>query len=513
MHLVPRIVPFLVLFVASLYSPNTCVAQDPKEPTCDTQGNLVRVCFFDKALDLDPCTKELQLHFVVGRQAFDNGIMPSYYFTYQVFKDGKALTDEPLDVFGGKYLLTDKNAFGQYQKRIHTKITGGGRIFVKLWVYVQERAPEQVYSGEITVPDNRIVRGVIVGVSHYQPDSGVTELLHADEDARAIDNYINSVAAGDVKTTLLVSDAADSKTKLTPVGISAALTSLKTDPEVCDNSADKWLIFYFSGHGIVGSTQQITSDNEQPITKRYLSTAILDPTKLPQTALSVESLLDQIRDIPINNKLVIFDSCFSGNSFSLSAHKDQAGKSVHNSRKVGYVINGEFTNEFQANSSAVQSKGGDLERFDSVPKAEAVDGRHMLILAAAMANEAAEEGFESYNGNNLVFIPVERETEDQKQLGHSLYTYALLWNLLTDLPEGSQPPSIIGGDSPTPQSQGPCDINFVGAHTAAASDIYKSSRKDPKHSYQTPKIAGDSLNGFPPIPCNSRLESTKKEQK
>ncbi len=479
-----------------------------------TKDQPVKVCFDEKALSVDHCKKEIQLHFHVARLPFDNGIQPAYYFTYQLLpKDG-----DPLDLqnpFNSSYILTDDDPVPQGKKYVRIPFVKADNFAVRVTVYAEGRDPKSEDSTAIPLHDTTSVGAVIAGVSNYKLAS-VPTLFHADSDARSFDMFLSSLFppnSGKIltKTLLTTSDDQNNPTpgssQPTPQNIMKAIAAEEQDPQLCSN--DDWFIFYFSGHGVIGSNANLVGDND-PLTRHYISTTLLDPANLSTTAIPIEDIVDEIRKVPAGNKLVVIDSCFAGSSTNVPmfTRSQRATKtvphkttSIRHASKVAYVYGDEFVDPFQIDTTANARRSGDLRAFHDVPEREEADNRRTLYLAAAFADHEAEEGFAQYSGDNLNFLPSDQESDVQKPMGHSLYTFAFLWNLIVQLPIHSNIPAILNGAQPSPIAVHPCSIDFLAGHDGGAHDIYKLSLKSKDRPYQKPDVAGHTDTALPPLEC------------
>jgi Caspase domain len=508
MGLVLRSSFWVLAFVVCLLIPRETFGQSNN--CVPTRERPVRVCFKQEALTVDHCAKEVRFHFRVERLKLDNGETPPYYFKWQLIRDRDAPT-ELIDPFNGAYELLDADSYEDYVNRVHAPLGNGGRIKLKITAFVNSREPVTETSDEYVLFDPQVIRGVIVGVSNYR-NSSINGLLYADRDAKSFDAFLHAMFRADVQTRLLTSDSPDKRNESDLTNITQSLTLAAADPMLCTDQ--DWFIFYFSGHGIVGSSNKNNRGAQSTVT-HYLSTVLLNPKDLQNSALPIENVLGDIRGIPAANKLVIFDSCFSGSStrsaqLTLSNEKLPISSTTSpRSAKIAYVANDELRSTYQIDSASAGKMSGDLLSFRDVPARERVDQRHVLYLAAALANQEAEEGHEKYTPEGkLNFIPADPAKDEQGSEGHGLYTYVLLWNLLSQLPERSTVPKVLDDDVPNPKSHHGCRIDFLDAHTDGGSDIHKLALDSATRLYQRPEVAGLSGLELPPIPCYITPAST-----
>jgi hypothetical protein len=407
----------------------------------------------------------------------------------------------PDDPYKSTYSLFDDDSYEQYQNKIHYPLPHVGVFRLKITAFVESRDPVvEISKGYPLYDPVPIIQAVIIGVSNYDLKSSISPLLHSDEDARSFDKFLKALFPSSVHAVLLTSD--DKYNRPTPENIVKALTAVKLETTLCSTD---WFIFYFSGHGIVGSNSRING-RDKSVTQHFISTVSLDPKKLSKTALPIESLLGDIRSISAGNKLVVLDSCFSGGSIGY-ARPYGSGNSAKSARiqhasKVVYVDNDSFIDPYDIESVSSGKLSSDLLAFKDIPAWEQRSNRHVLYLAAAAANQEAAEGYGDYTPQGaLEFVFSEAETEAQKTKGHGLYTYVLLWNLLSQLPKGSAVPAVFVDHLPEAQSNLGCTINFLAGHQDGASDIHKLQLRLGKYNLQEPEVAGFTEDKPPPLTC------------
>jgi hypothetical protein len=478
--------------------------------SCDaTKDHPVQICFEEPPLVVDHCKREIELHFHVGLLPFDNGIQPSYYFTYQVFRNGKP--DALQDPLNGKLLLTRPDPFSQIPDAVHIAYLGAANVSVTLNVYADGREPVTLTSQIVPLNDPILVTAVIVGISAYTSQS-MPQLIHSDEDASSFHTFLKTIFPDNLVSTLLTSDANDSSKLPTVDNILGAINSERLKPHSCSN--DDWFIFYFSGHGVVGSNEAAVG-NSGAVATHYLSTTLLDPGNLSATAIPIEEVMNRIRSLAAGNKVVILDSCFSGSSkrfHPLATDRSTPVQGTHSrSYKVAYIYHKAVVDPYEFQARNPNRGSGDLLAFKEVSEKEEADSKRGLYLAAAFADHEAEEGLEKHSETGLDFTPSDFEKDDEKPMGHGLYTFALLWNLLTQLPKNSVLPEILKGQKPKPMTAGDCSIDFLSAHDVGTGEIVKLQQDSRKagqpRDYQKPDVAGHTQTALPELPCRVPIQN------
>jgi hypothetical protein len=473
------------------------------------------ICFDDPPLTVNHAKREIDLHFRVGLLPFDNGIRPAYYFTYQLAKDGVAgQLENPLE---SKFLLTEPDPIPQVSDNMHIPYQDSGNFSVTITVYAEGRDPISLASPVQHLSDTVFVTALVVGISQYQAHS-IPQLVHSDEDAKSFDAFLKATIPDGLQTTLLTSDASDPLKKPTVQNISDAILAERLAPHSSSN--DDWFIFYFSGHGVVGSNEALVG-NKGVVATHYLSTTLLDPAHLDTTAIAIEEIFQSIRRVPAGNKIVILDSCFSGSSKRF--HPGSAGGSgtkgfppAARSYKVAYILGKGVVDPYEFASRNPAKGSGDLLVFRDTADKEEADSKRALYLSAAFSDHEAEEGFERYSQPGLDFTPSDDEKDEQKPYGHGLYTFVLLWNLLNQLPKDAVLPEILKGQKPSPSAVGSCQIDFSSAHVIGAGDIARLQRAsrttDHPRDYQTPDVAGHTQTMPPPLPCKVQVPISLESQ-
>jgi hypothetical protein len=361
------------------------------------------------------------------------------------------------------------------------------------------------------------VTALVVGISQYTSAS-IPQLIHSDEDAKSFNTFLQATIPDGLQTTLLTSDASDPLKKPTVKNISDAISAEKLAPHSPSN--DDWFIFYFSGHGVVGSNESVVG-NKGAVATHYLSTTLLDPANLDTTAITIEDIFDWIRHLPAGNKIVILDSCFSGSSkrFHTASTVASGARGVlprARSYKVAYILGKGLVDPYEFASRNPNKGSGDLLVFKDTVGREEQDSRRALYLSAAFADHEAEEGFEQYSQPGLDFTPSDEEKDEQKPYGHGLYTFVLLWNLLSQLPRDAVLPEILKGQKPLSSAVGPCQIDFSSAHVIGAGDIARLQRAsratDHPRDYQTPDVAGHTQTMPPALPCKVQIQTPSSSE-
>lgn len=481
--------------------------------TCEaTKDNPVQICFDDPPLMLDHCSREIGIYFHVGLFPFPNGEKPGYYFTFQVARDGQL--DEPVDLFrskSDKFPLTEQDPrqnllYGSY---IHFPYQNAADISVTVTVYAEGRGPFTRTSKVMHLEDHVRLTAVIVGVSSYR---SLPQLLHADEDAESFDAFLRAIFPPDaLHATLWTSD--NPSAQPTPENINNAIDreTAQTTQFSCSNN--DWFIFYFSGHGLVGTNEDIVGASAAVAT-HYLSTSVSDPANLPGTSLPIKEVLNRIEDVFAGNKVVILDSCFSGSSrgsrstppSNASDQRIQAQQSSSTrSYKVAYILHKGVVDPYVVDS---RTGSGDLLAFTHIPEQEETNHKRVEYFSAASSDHEAEEGIERWSGNDLIFTPADDEKAED---GHGLYTFVLLWNLMRQLPKDSTLAGILNGQQPPSSATGPCSIDFDTAHSLGKANIdnlrLAARSSVPPRDYQRPEVAGHSQTQLGPLPCSVQIQA------
>jgi hypothetical protein len=474
-----------------------------------TSSRPIAICFDDVPLTVGHCDKPVSLtpHFKVKRFHSADSQPPSYYFKYQLLVNGVPDGD-PQDPLHSKYDLTEDDP----NVPITMPFDGDASYSIRVTVYADGLAPFTDKSPAIRLEDKPQVRAFVVGISHYDNSAhaSLDDLLHADSDAKAFASALTQLLPPDAHVEVRTSE--DTADKLSRADILGYLSNEAETQNLCGDN--DWFIFYFSGHGIVGATRQ---SNGNQIFGHYLSTKQFDPKNLTRTSIRVTDLLTSLYDINATNELVVLDSCFSGAfrkaSVSQPSNGPRAGcssalvaKSVGNhSSKRKYVLDGQLRDPVEIGSADEEKQGGDTSAFQNTAS-QLEPRRRGLYLSAAGADHEAEEGFESYGQAGLDFIPSDCESDSQKKHGHGLYTFALLWNLLSQVPVGTSVGADILGGTPPAAPAAVCRISFSEANTDATSDIGKFAKR---HSIdvQTPNVSGRTHEDLPALICEKPTSS------
>lgn len=466
-------------------------------------ANPVAICFDPEPLTVGHCDKPVSLsaHFKVKRFNTGDSQPPSYYFKYQLLVNNVPAGD-PQDPLHSKYDLTEDDP----NVPVTMPFAGDANYSVRVTVYADGLAPISEISPPIYREDRPKIRGLVIGISHYDnpAHASLDDLLHADSDAKAFAKTLSQLLPTDAHIEVLTSD--DPANKLDRGEILGHLSSEEETQNLCGDN--DWFIFYFSGHGIVGATRQSAGNQ---IFGHYLSTKQFDPRNITRTSIRVTDLLTSLYDINATNELVVLDSCFSGAFRKATSSQPSSGpppgctsamlaKSVANhSSKRKYVLDGELKDPVQIGSTDEEREGGDVKAFQNT--ADQLEPRRRgLFLSAAGADHEAQEGFESYGTAGLDFIPSDCETEAQKKAGHGLYTFTLLWNLLSQVPAGPNIAPDILNTTPPAAPAGVCRISFSEANTDATSDIGKFAKRN-SVDMQTPNVSGRTQQDLPTLIC------------
>ena len=209
----------------------------------------------------------------------------------------------------------------------------------------------------------------LVGLNEYRfVRKGITELKFADKDATALAEAFR--AMGYVVRSAVNRDAQRANVLLFLSDYAEKLTPEDT------------FVLFFAGHGVRG-----------PNGRTYWLTWDADPGFLDGDGIRLEHLFDYVRDIRAGKKLVLLDHCFAGD----------AGAALRTPRDL------DSTAPSASASDTPRSVGGETEiargvlRVGEIKEAIQSRARGLIVLAAA-----SDEAFES------------------KQLGHGIFTAALL---------------------------------------------------------------------------------------
>src|SRR5205085_3043296 len=90
------------------------------------------------------------------------------------------------------------------------------------------------------------------------------------------------------------------------------------------------------------------------------------------------------------------------------------------------------------------------------------------------------------------FVRTDQETDAQKPLGHGLYTFAFVANLLSQLPPGTNISSLLQ-NAHAPAGSPDCRLNFQTAAEVAGGEIARQRDalhlQEPEHYFAQPRIA------------------------
>jgi hypothetical protein len=463
-------------------------------------GESISVCFANPPLQVTHCNGTISPEFQISRK----GNAP-YAFSYRVYADlGNGdfpFPDQSIiageDTNGHKYLLTDENAVGQLPTNyLAVPFRGDGSYYIEVAVRAQGLPPVTLTSSPVVLHDAPLIKSIVVGISHYDKGSdntagqSIVNLLHADSDAKAFAAMLAQLFPDSPPPVRMTSD--DTALPPTVDNIMGELTQAEKDPGLC--SDNDWFIFYFSGHGVLGSDGRNI--------RHYVSTKTLDPSDLPSTAIWIGELLPKIEKIRAGNKLVVLDSCFSGSSRtpdpSLGGNEGRGIRVLHKSSKqsskVEFVINGKPVNAFQ-----VVNDPDSYAPITFTTNVDHAQGR-ALFVAAAKANHEAEEGFEQVTPSGIVFTPSDTESEEQKQFGHGLYTFSLIWRLESQLPRASVYKEVLTADQGLLSDADECALNFVAAHQKVTAEFVDKVTKASGLEVQQPDF-NKTPEDLPSVRC------------
>jgi len=486
-------------FATSLWLPTTSLADDAT--SCQLGGDeTARVCFADPPLVVNHCDGTISPNFRISRK--DD--VP-YYFSFRVFADlgngDVALVDPPKEVGHGAgertYLLTDNDAVTQAGTSLMIPFKGDGTYYIELTVHAKELAPITKTSARISLRDHPFIKSIVVGVSRY--DNGaddqasgkpVLNLRHADNDAHAFSEMLKQLFPDSPEPVLLTTDKTSVDALPTPDNIMAELSRAVQDPGLC--SENDWFIFYFSGHGV------LSSDGRN--TQHYLSTKLLDPSNLPSTAVWIGDLLTKIEHVRAGNKLIVLDSCFSGttrapDTASSGGEKGLTISQRPSSSKVQYVYKGKSVGPFQSvNDPDAHRPATSMNNIDFA-------GGRALFLAAAKSDHEAEEGFEKPKPTGgIVFTPSDLESPEQKEFGHGLYTFSLVWTLESLLPKQLKYKEVLGGDLHLTSDSDQCTLDFMAARSLVNGDFVNKIERTSGSDLQKPDST-QTPQDLPSIKC------------
>lgn len=214
---------------------------------------------------------------------------------------------------------------------------------------------------------------LLIGLNEYlHVGSGITQLQFAVHDVEALEEVFES--AGFDSVTVLANERAERGQIVAHLYRIAQLA----------RPQDTFVLF-FAGHGV---RNQVVNDETYWLT----NDARLSP--LDEAGIRLTHLLDYVRDIKAERKLLLLDHCFSGDVTRAAAPadggiRDGSGSEVEISNRGSFRVN-EFRQTLESRSSG------------------------MVILAAA--REGAQESASLTS----------KDRDGNERVGHGLFTYALL---------------------------------------------------------------------------------------
>ncbi len=157
---------------------------------------------------------------------------------------------------------------------------------------------ETVYTKDrsaVTVPGSGIMRrwAVIVGISKYQyaGQSGLTNLIFADDDAKAFEHSLRNLGWSDSHIKTLINQ--DATEKNIRIALESWLTKAGPDDQV---------VLFWAGHG--------SPDPEDP-EKVYLATYDTD-ISIPATGYRMDKLRSALEEVRSKNVILLVDTCHAG---------------------------------------------------------------------------------------------------------------------------------------------------------------------------------------------------------
>lgn len=143
-------------------------------------------------------------------------------------------------------------------------------------------------SQDIETPTNRYA--VVIGVQDYPGDT--SDLTYPDDDAKELADLLDT--AGWMVVSRLISAVGDHVNEATYANIDSAISGLAT---LIGTDTDATVLVYYSGHGEDSTGKLIPYD------------ALSDNDK----RIAPATLANWLDALPCKNKLLILDSCYSGN--------------------------------------------------------------------------------------------------------------------------------------------------------------------------------------------------------
>jgi hypothetical protein len=473
-----RIFALATMLVAA--APRLAVAETPRDAgACRaTLDAPVAICFEPQPLTVDHCSRTLVPHFDIDVWTAPDHKPVRYRYSYQLLVNGvnagkPVVVSDPDNA--DAYPFTGGTA-ADVALPTPMEYVGPVRYALRVAVLLDGKAPFGLTSAEAPLDDRPRVRGLAIGISSYTLNPSL-KLNYADEDAASFRNALTTVLSprADVQIERRTSDMAGSDRTLTKDAILHSLEEVVSGVQLCGD--DDWFVFYFSGHGIVGV-------NRQEKVGRYLSTKAFDPKDLTRTSIRMTDLAAKLSGTGARNLLVVLDSCFSG--FHVNPETGgpggRGGRGIlpapqhpPSSGKVQYVSDGalraaRITGD--ADSNVLQSSTQALEQ----------DQTRAWILTAASSNTEAEEGPVRYvevERNGRIVLQFERASvgDNTGKPGHGLYTFALLSNLLAQLPAGTDVSTLLPGSKPPSAETDECTLDLQSAASGAREDISTLARQ------------------------------------
>lgn len=472
--------------------------------SCQSDGGGVGVCFGSPPLQVIHCDGVVSPDFRIVRPHNE-----WYYFTYRLYANfgaGDVPISEPITIGKGTnekpFTLKDDNAAKLAGRYLLAPFKQNAQYYYfTVAVYTSEYAKFERSSPSVPLPDAATIRAVVVGISGYDksqdPTSGLSDLLHADSDARSFSNLLRQ-AFPEAHIALLTSDAPQNDDLPTQDHIMRELSVAARDPLMCTND---WFIFYFSGHGILGSDGKHIH--------HYLSTKDFDPGNL-QTAIWVRPFVSALESIQAGNKLIVFDSCFSGRTRSYEAPAENAnGKSAKqlqkstSSSKVVFVFDRSVVKSLDLVNDVDDSAATDFTSY------EKTEDNRAAVFAAAQSTTEAEEGIvKAAADGGGVFTPSTDEDANDRVKGHGIYTFFLLKDIESQLPQDSNFKEVLGIDLHGNANADQCKVNFLGAQKKLMGEFFDKITKTTGSQLQQPDLT-QTRDDLPPITCSLKKGEAK----